>query len=345
MNYEKPTAEELLEFLKKNKLSKTDIRDIFSLEKNNTSFYAWFNNNKNGKAGIPNDKWFVLNALFNREAPFIAEILDEYGKGEAYRQLIKESAFLERQKKEAELKKKIIEDLKETEKAWSEYMSIERKEESLARLHQEHFKKIDDLYLAKLGLKAGAKNRDIYLRLINIEEDFSIECGIILDELQNLDEEFLSGKENDFIKKLNEINKEYFERLNEVLFIEYVKNLGDENMITKITNEMILANFYNRDMPASQKKEIEKIEKEFKSTDLYLDKSARKNRKKHQNDLLEKDEFKEHNNETSKNYVYQKPPEKEINLETNLEIQDEDNDDEVVMRTPEIREQMKKRKP
>ena len=226
MGYELPSKEEILDFLDKNSLTVKDLKEITG--KGDSTVRDWLASLKdeNSKPKFPKDTWLLLNALFNRNASFVTDIIREYSKGDA---------FVKNPELVWEFHDK-IKVMKNTTQMFKEMNDMDRKEEVTNRLHKEHLKIIKEEWANKHGLggKIRIQDRELYIRIREKEKKLDIVTSVAIGELEKLSDEYdPAKKDNRFISRLLNIYDDYIEgieQLREWEYIEILENATEKNV-------------------------------------------------------------------------------------------------------------------
>jgi len=267
-----PPKEQILDFLDKNSLTVKDLREITG--KGDSTVRDWFDWLKGNekKSKFPKEIWLLLNALFNRNASFVIDIIREYSKGDA---------FMEN----PELVRKFhdeIQVIEETVRSWNEMNQMDRKEEIITNLHEEHLDEIKEKWNNAHGLGGliRIQDRDVYTQIRKKEKELDIVTGVAIEDLENLSDRYSSGgKDDGFIKELLKIYDDYMAGVEELRLFKYIdklKNATEEDIRViygkrgKASKKRPVVGRYLADTP-EQAKEVETI---HKSTLYHMEKKS-----------------------------------------------------------------------
>ena len=221
-------TQEVLDFLKKNDLKTSDLMKITGYGK--TQVYEWQDKNVS-ESKMPWEIWLLLNALFNRDAPFITEIICNYGTAET-------SSDMELPELRKNARKEIDEKIEalKTLKYLEQEFELIMKEESINHIHAEHLARIKDLYYSRRGIHGvRIRNKKVYEQMRKAEEVLNIETAIIIDELEELNDK----KSSSFFVRFLEIYDEYTKQRHKKRFIQDIDKLEKEFQDKKDCNFVI----------------------------------------------------------------------------------------------------------
>ena len=219
MEYELPPKEEILDFLEKNCL---EVKDVMAITGKGKVVYDWFKwlRGENSKAQMPWDAWLLLNALFNRRASFVTEIIKEYSRGVAF---VENPELVQEFSDEVKV-------MKDAVQYWNEMTSMERHEEEVERINKEHIERVMKEYYNRRGTGPKVENREAYKQIKGIENTLGIPSAIAIQKFEELSKEYkvkgMNGKNSRFIENLLKIYDGYFEQLREADLMKYLGNLG-----------------------------------------------------------------------------------------------------------------------
>jgi len=221
MERELPTKEQILGFLERNRLEAKDLMEITGVKNQVYEWLKFLRGEKTKTMAFPWEIWLLLNALFDRKAPFVAGIIEKYGRGEAQAAFLMEQSVQELRlntRKEIEEKIEALRTLKCLEREFELIM----KEEKIELIHAEHFARMKDLYYTRRGVHGvRIRNRELFELMRKAENELNIETAVSIQRLENLKEEFGNNKDGSFVKRLLEIYDEYIEQLEEARAEKY----------------------------------------------------------------------------------------------------------------------------
>ena len=224
-----PPKEQILDFLDKNCLNIKDLREITG--KGDQTIRDWLDwlKGKKSTPKFPWDAWLLLNALFNKEAPFVAEIIGEYSKGDALDGLRHTPGLAQSIYNKAEDIKKAWQSLNDASREILRWRALDRIEEGIERLTEQHFKRVMKEYYNWRGTGPRVEKREEFRQIREIENALDIEKAVIFQDFKGLAEEYNPDKKDgSFIKKLLTLYDEYIKQVENERTEKYLNNLGEE---------------------------------------------------------------------------------------------------------------------
>jgi len=230
----KPLHKDVLEFFYKYGLEPEDVQEILGHSSGST-VKEWVKGYPKYKKSqvfeddsleskMPWETWLLLNALFNRKAQFITDIIWKYGPAKTSTDI--EPAEL-RQIARAEIEEK-IEALRTLKYLEQEYELI-IKEEKIEQIQAEHLARIKDFYYSRWGFhNVRVKEREVYNLMKKAEKELNIESVIILQKLDKLHENNFNKEDSSFVQNLLAIYNEYITQLEEARSENYYRALVAE---------------------------------------------------------------------------------------------------------------------
>ena len=209
------TTQEVLDFLEKNNLKTKDLMEITGYGK--SQVYEW-QDKKASEPKMPWEIWLLLNALFNRKAPFVTGIIWKYGTAETSTDM-ELPELRQNTRKEIEEKMEALKTLKYLEQEFELIM----KEESINHIHTEHLARIKDLYYSRRGIHGiRIREYEVYKKIREAENYLGIETAVVLQDIENLSKEY----NPDLINQILDIHDGYIEQLDDKHCLESVRELN-----------------------------------------------------------------------------------------------------------------------